>query len=435
MLQTLKAKIIASILALVVIGGGITAAVVISSNSEDEKPEKKVESTQEDKEDNSGKEEEENSGGGSFGDNSGSGDSDSNNLDYYVPIATEIVNTLEEYVDALKSGDMEILLKYTNPESDDGKFLQAISEYPWASDFIVATYVNFEWYYKDDEVYFLANSLSRNEGEDTELFYCHIAAPTSWLLDQIYVCQHSEGVVVPEEIEFENSDEALEIFSKVMVDVPCHYTSGADVTVPDENGDFYVDFGIFSLMDFDAEDVEDDEEDWLTEYVDYYCTGLGVDMYVGESDGEFEEYHEELMVMDSYMQNKDFAGWNEWFKQNMGLDYETTYGAKYGKYEDLNETQKAWVDDFIENEMTYTYYEYYRNTSASDVELAAGCFVITYPDLSNGQETVEWAIENDSMVIEIIYPNLIDLETGAWDFDGFMYSYYDVIKYALENIE
>lgn len=451
MLNSLKAKIIAGLLALLVVGGGIFAAVTISNNSDDKDNDKKNESVQDDDEDKENNDE----GKGSEdvtdtpeptqGADSGNGEDDTpvvndpENMDYNA-MAEDALEQIDEFFTALTSGDYQTVLEMGYEDDEDFyEDFEEMCEYDCTEQFLQTIYGDVKHCINDETVEDLAyyiESAYRNESE-----FVHVpmeySLPLLMIFDRMYYAAYEEGVAVtPSEIVAKTAynDDAFPVIEMIMAEVPMVKAPDFWIKLPDENGDIKVVLS-YVMGDLEMDDLYIIDESYPANFL---CDRLltNSDAIVGAGNASFYENDAELNELDRLLAAKDFAGLEEYLGGLTGEDYSAEYGDSHGHYADLTDSQKAFVDSFVEEEFDYELVDYVATEDNNHNGKRFGLFLLTFPvlnDLENRDIMLtDWYAEND---VNEYYFALSGVSSNVEDFDTFLYYYYQVIEYAAEYVE
>lgn len=305
----------------------------------------------------------------------------------------EAITAADSYFVALQTGDIEYLKAHTVEGTDAAEFFDTISQYDWASTLVATYFADFKWSYDADCVTWLAIDML---DEDAETFSMNVsfAMPyEEWVDEVAYLLTFPEETLV-EERKFETNEEAINALESALDVAPLTKVCPMYFyfTNPEVTGDYYfdttellMDFGIFS-----SGMALRSENEYPMELMNEILLTSG-DSYIGQTD-VCEEKAEEMLKFHAYMQNRDFHGFIEWYGNNEGQDYTTILGYTY---DDLTDSQKAWVDNYLMNEIRYEYQPmcvgYGKHNFIGDT------YVFCYPDLFLDMDNAEWNIENDVM--------------------------------------
>lgn len=168
---------------------------------------------------------------------------------------------------------------------------------------------------------------------------------------------------------------------------------------------------------------------------------IALDETDGAEELEFEKPMEDFALIEEMLKNKDFVKFEEYILSSGDEANEQSvvyWQERCGRYDDLNEEQKKFVDEFIDKHMEFEIVNFIRRTYVGDEEVAFRqadmCMRYTYiseVDVDSGiYYPVEKSIENE---IYTAYTKGIYVgdEIGL---SGFLSCYYEVIRYARDNM-
>lgn len=453
MLNSLKAKILVAVLALVLVGGTI-AAVAVSNNAQDKRNDRNNESVKEEGGDESRED--------MFADNtedSAEQEAESDELeemptegtaetnepgepDYYA-MAENILDQIDVFFTALISGDARTLLAMGYEDSEVYEDLAKMSEYDCTSQFLQTIYRDVKYCVNDETVEDLAWNLqiaysaSSTNGGSTSV-PMEYSVPLMMIFDRMYYATCEEGEVAAPHSQIVakvvDNDEAFPIIEEIMEEVPMVRGTGFYITLPDANGDFKI------VLDPIMESLEMDDLVRIDERYParFLCEQLDLlwDATVGPENGSFYENGEAMMELDRLLEARDFAGFEAYLSSLTGEDYATEYGDKYGHYADLTDTQKNFVDAFVKEEMEYDFVDYVITEDNNHNGRRFGTFILTFPVLNDRENRdislADWYNENDIMEYAMVH---VGVTANPKDFRNMLYLYYTVIQYAMQNIE
>ena len=415
MLQSLKAKILVAVLALVLVGGTI-AAVAVSNNAQNKKNDRNNESVKEEENDEVREDlfadeteasEEQDAESDEFEEVPTEETVETNEPgepDYYA-MAEKILDQIDVFFTALISGDAQTLLAMGYENSEVYEDLAKMSKYDCTPQFLQTIYGEVKYCVNDETVEDLAWNLQiaySANGESTSV-PMEYSVPLMMIFDRMYYATHAEGETVAPSSQIVakvvDNDEAFPIIEEIMEEVPMVRGTGFYITLPDANGDFKI------VLDPIMESLEMDDLVRIDERYParFLCEQLDLlsDAIVGPGNGSFYENGEAMMELDRLLEARDFAGFEAYLSSLTGEDYAAEYGDKYGHYADLTDTQKTFVDAFVKEEMEYDFVDYVITEDNNHNGRRFGTFILTFPVLNDRENRevslVDWYNENDIM--------------------------------------
>ncbi|MBQ6814093.1 MAG: sigma-70 family RNA polymerase sigma factor [Lachnospiraceae bacterium] len=431
MFATLKAKIIAAVSAAIVAVAGVTTAVVLLVTSSDDnnenaiKPTTGSEVTSEITTENVTDNQEETT------ENSGATDDPAVEMDY-TAMAEDVMGQIEQFFKALISGDVETLVEMSYEGEDCYEDFVEISQYECTSDFIKTLYKDVKYCINEETLSDLAKDLEDKiqDGETSLHVDMEYSKPILFILDKIYPASFNAGEIIPRNPDVNTAEEGIALLEKAMSVMPMMKAPDFWIKLPDKNGDIKV------CIDHIIGDIELDKLDQLDELYParyaYKNLTQATELIAGDVGNGFKEDNDMVVEIDRLLAAKDFTGLESYLSSLSGVDYKAEHEADYGSYEALTDSQKAFVDKFIEEEFNYQLISYSNN---NDSNYRNGMLMLTFPVLNDLEHRdimlTDWYRENDVMEYSIVYPSIADIN----DYKEFVWRYYTVIDYAAEFVE
>ena len=442
MLKTLKGKIIAAVAALAVTGVAVATAVALLTGSKDEGNGKKSEGITKSQDMSIETGEITKTTEQTFENNESETTDDSkNNISAetdYTAMAEEIVNQVDKFFIALTTGDVDTVAAMSDENQDTYEDFMEICQYDCTSQFLKTLYGNIKYCINEETIEDLAYNLERAyaNGDSTVIIDLAYSTPSIFLLETLYPAAFEDGAVIGDNSDVTSNEEAFEILEKAMSVMPMKKASALWVTLPDENGNVNVCIDYFiEKLDLDDLSIIDDRypQRFVWENINY-----SENIVVGATGDGFKENNDILVEIDRLLTEKDFVGLEAYLSELTGEDYHTQYTEDYGSYDELTDTQKEFVDNFVAEKMVYQLidYVYDKEESGKDGKsYRVGTFLLTMPILDDHDNRdimlTDWYSENSCVDYSIDYSTTTDFEK----FTGFLYYYYQVIAYAAEYVE
>lgn len=445
MLKSLKAKILLAVLAFLLIGGAIAAVIVISNRNMNSEPQNEiVENNREQAEDENLLEnhtDEEDAVVGEsdefVAENNGE-EVDAETVDYHA-MAEDILAQIELFFPALTAGDYETVLAMSYQDSEVYEDFAKMCEYDCTTQFLQTIYGDVKYCINEETVDDLARRLETADavGAPNVAVPVEYSVPLLMVFSRMYYAAFEEGeVVTPTDIvaKVAYNDEAFPILDMIMDEVPMVKGTGFEIILPDENGEIKI------ILDWVMGNLEIDDLPRIDEYypANYLCDQLQLsyDGVVGAGAASFRENDAEMNEIDRLLQAKDFAGLEAYLSSITGEDYGVKYGDQCGHYADLTDTQKAFVDNFVNEEFTYDLVDYVVTEDNNYQGSRFGTFILTFPILYDWEDRdillTDWYAENDVNEYAMAYAGN---SAQPADFEYMLYLYYTVIKYAAAYVE
>lgn len=344
----------------------------------------------------------------------------------YNDIAEKTFKQIENFFEALKVGDMKTILAMSNENQETYETLVKMNEYDYTPKFFQLLFGNMKYYINEENISDLARDLEKAYENNDELIHLNIAysKPVSYMTNNAYLMSFEEGTTIPKKY-LNNNDEAFECIEKMMSFMPMCLGSDFWITTPDKDGNIKICID-YVLEDLGLQDLRALDSNYPMYYVQNKILA-SYDVTIGDNQKPFKDDNKEFEMFGKYLELKDFNSYADYLYEFTGTDYKTQYEETYGKYEDLNENQKLFVDDFITNKFYCDLFTYYLNDDCKE-----GMLVLISPVLNDSEgrsiSLTENYIKDNIVKINIEYGN-------ADNYEVFLWYYYRVIEYAKNNIE
>lgn len=350
----------------------------------------------------------------------------------YTEDADYVLNQIDIFFEALSTGDIDTLVSMCDEEQEYYEYLVAMSEYDFTPAFLQALYGDTKYYVAEDAKEYLIDDLESfyEDGDDD---YISVDVVFSYrylfLMSTVYPSAFEDGTFIEEDREYGSNDEAIAELAKIVPLVPCKSSQDFYIKITEDGKVLIAADSILENMEI--EEIGEINEKYPMHYAEEFLE-VDSDMIAGESGNGFYENNEALVEIDRLLAAKDFAGLEEYLGSVTGEDYRTEYSEKYGSYEELTDTQKAFVDDFISNNFEYQLIDYVHAEDGNLYNYRGAAFILSYPMLDQTDPVLtQWYWDNDIKDLAVSY----SLSTKLPLFDDFIWRYYAVIQYAKEYIE
>lgn len=465
MLQSLKAKILAGVIALVVIGSGVGAIVAITNNDAVQNEESlqrdndAVENKEASKEDASTSDEVD-----VLALKEAGYDNDT------IQAAQNIKKTTNNYFTALKTGDIDTLLSLTVKDSDFALFLESINTTTWGSDFIATLYGDIQWGFDDEhwdeKMCKVISDSAYKEGEQYSMSYFWYTTPEAMGLRGIYMINPPESAVLEKTEEYyvveeahsdHTAEEMLTEINKVIDIQGCRVDNKIYYVKPDKDGKLYINFNwTLDELNLSQRYAKKKGEDYLTYYfINNIDNAVGAKC-VGKDFGlTYPIMDAEIKTAAGYLEKHDFEGYKAWLSGITGKNYDEEQKDNLPFYSDLSQKQKEWVDKYLEAHVEFCAYEYidvdydYGMLEMDENPEIYGMFILKYTDVvsnTSDEAYTGWALQNECkdwafmFVGEYASGNesgkMADSEEEIIEaFENFLSPYYAAIDYATRYID
>lgn len=425
--KTVKAKVIASVVSVAVVGGGVTTAVVVTKNHQESaivreetehkapEPEKKPEAEgkpeAEVKPESEGKPEEESKQ-----------EAEREIITDPEVLATMIEEGTIAYLEALRTGDFDTMLLYTDPSTEYYHKLAALRGNEEAAEM-------FRMVYKDvcyNDTRGLVRTLLLNalERESEEMF----VSMDVGLPDMVYfayllpVCLHNPGDRI-DVYRPATGAEALELIGRVLEEIPLE-DGTIIVTRPNRYGEFYIKPNDVNIGFFDSEmSVEECSEDFVQEYVKAMYEVVGNTVYRSDT-GKYYFNHEEYTRFTKLIEQKDMEGIFVLYTEVTGKDLrEDEYVLQvYGDCRKLTPEQQRFVEEYMAQvEVLHC------DITGVDDNIRKSHLIMKGPSLEMDAGSYAWKTEHN--VSEDVFFGLWNRE---YNYKDATQLYFYAVRYALQ---
>ncbi len=358
---------------------------------------------------------------------------------YLIPYrekATVILEKTETLVNALKAGDIKTVVELGYPKDEVTKSLSNVVDSEKAKKIMQTVYKDVCFEITEEDIEYLAKQLYEIEGmdfdEDEEFSVNLDAFAYRWMLGfrMSALTYFEDGVTVPEDFKPESEEQAFAILEKGLSVTPIQYMSSINITVPDKDGNFYFLYeDDYLFKDAGLEYLGRASEDNMTAYYISKLMDVISDYKIGDTTATYQKYNDLYTEATNLLKQKDFEKITDLLENSE--DTECDYREKLGSYAELNDAQKAFVDDFVSQlEIVTVDYSW---VHADGTKVRAGGVTIIAPDYENwGKPLEEFSKENNiKNGGSYFYYESSSVKT----LDGaLLYDYYRAINYAKNNI-
>ena len=351
----------------------------------------------------------------------------------YVEKAKEIYSKADQLFSALKEGDIQTVVDLGDPDDYVTSTLSYITDSETAKEIFKTVYADLCWEYTDEDIERTAEYLQEAAeaevyGEEFDLSMTEIAY--KWMLAFRYtsLAYFEDGDVIPENYKPETKEEAFDILKKGLEETPLQYMSSVTATTPDENGNFYFIYDEDYLFD-DAGIVNlyDGDDTMAQTYVKNLMDVIS-DYTIGDTDAKYEKSDELINEATELALNKDFEKLYDLLKDPSEL----TYKENLGSYDELTDSQKAFVDECVEKAQVV--FEDYTSTHGDGTRVRNGIMEVSFPYYDRfDDEQTEFAKDNNVYYAgSYVYFGSFSEKTFG---GSLLYGYFRAIEYAKNMIE
>lgn len=352
----------------------------------------------------------------------------------YTEEAEYILSQVDTFFEALAAGDIDTLVSMCDEDQEYYEYLTAMSEYDFTPTFLQTLYGDTRYYIEEDAKEELMDDLAsfHEDGDDD---YISIEVVYSYrymfLMGNVYPAAFENGTLIEGYARYDSNEEALADLAKAVPLIPCVSNKDFEIKIK-EDGTIVIALDDV-IGNMEIEEVGDINEKYPMHYAEEFLEVSTVDVIVGETGNGFHDNNDILLEIDRLLAAKDYVGLEEYLESVTGVDYKAKYGEEYGFYEELTDSQKAFVDEFVNNGFDYQLIGLLNTDPDSPMyNYRTAAFILSSPRLEITDPVVsQWYWDNDIKDVTISYSLSTDLEL----YDEFIYRYYTVIAYAKEHIE
>ncbi len=320
----------------------------------------------------------------------------------YAVLAKQAEDMITAYVEALKAGDVEMILSMTKPDSDLYEDLSAIKNVEGTKEFLQAMFAGTCCYTEDTLADTERNIQYAVENKKYEVGITKIklAMPEKrYFSDFIPNIMFEDGEIIPEDYTPASTEEALQVIKNVAKELPVTLQI-LTLTTPDESGKMYVKSGHY-YFDFLFEYLSSSQltEEYIINYVTESYKYLG-GRIVNSPDGVYEEDDEIWKEILPMLEQKDMEGMFNYYITLTGKDLRDTVENSfvYGDVKNLTSEQQAYVDSYV-NRIVFHHCDLTRESNMErDSELKY--FV---PVLDYDENIQAWLLENNVTEVKDVY--------------------------------
>lgn len=320
----------------------------------------------------------------------------------YAALAVQAENMVIAYVEALKAGDVEVVLSMTKPDSDLYKELSLIKDYETTAEYLQAMFAGSCCYTEGTLQDTERNVRNAMEGGKKEFYLTgvQLAMPEKRNFSEfIPNLMFEDGETIPEDYAPATNEEALQVVKNVAKELPLTLQI-VELTTPDENGKMYVKSGsrYFDFL-FDTLYEWALTEDFVMNYVTKESEYLG-GRIVNSPEGVYEEDDEIWKQLLPMIEQKDMNGMFEYYITLTGKDLRDTVENSfvYGDVKNLTPEQQAYVDSYIDRIVFYHCDLTWQKSMEKDSDL-----MYIVPVLDYDEKLQTWLLENNITEVKNVY--------------------------------
>lgn len=358
---------------------------------------------------------------------------------YLIPYrekATVVLEKTQTLIEALKAGDIKTVVELGYPKDEVTKSLSKVVDSEKAKKIMQTVYKDVCFEITEEDIEYLAKQLyeikDKDFDEDEEFDVNLDAFAYRWMLGfrMSALAYFEDGVTVPEDFKPESEEQAFAILEKGLSITPIQYKSSITITVPDKEGNFYFLYeDDYLFKDAGMEYLGRASEGDMTAYYISKLMDVISDYKIGDTTATYKEYNDLYTEATNLVKQKDFEKITDLLENS--ADAECDYREKLGSYAELNDAQKAFVDDFVAQlEIVTVDYSW---VHADGTKVRAGGVMVVAPDYENWGKPLEEFSKEHNIKTGGSYFYYESNSVKTLD-AKLLYHYYRAINYAKNNI-
>lgn len=346
-----------------------------------------------------------------------------------VAEATRITGFVDEFLNALKAGDVEYILAHIDPDSDMVEDIQKMDDPTVLSDVFKIIYGDTTWVYPEEYLTDLADTVSYKGMLDADNEYyidVFASAPAILYLDNFYFASLPAGTVLEEDFEGASEEDARQILEDIVKATPVTYDTLLTIT-GDGNGSYYIEPSFLRMDDLPWDDIRYGKDGTIFRVAVREILDVGSDITISDPAAVFEEEDEKAREMIALLKEKNLP--------EIEKKYEEYKGEKFSEndstYDDLTDEQKAEVDEILKKDVLFIRDDHSTNYSQEYSGATFLCFSAVYA-YDVDEDIYDWAKQNNVYVVEVAFDTFVD-ENALGLAYPFLSNYHDIIEFVEAN--
>ena len=355
----------------------------------------------------------------------------------YRETAKKILGKTEELFRALKAGDVAKVVELGYPEDDITKSLANAVDSEKAKQIMQTVYADLCYEIREQDIEYLAGQLyelaDENYDEDEEGSLSLECFAYRWMLNfgLTSLDYFADGVIVPKNFKPASEEEAFAILNHALSKTPLTFMHSINITVPDKEGNFYFLYEDDNL--FEDAGMEYLGRAYEEEMAAYYVSKLMdviSDYQIGDTTAIYESNNDLYVEATRLAKEKRFEEITD-LLENSDVA-ECDFREQFGSYADLNDAQKAFVDEYVTKiEVVVTDYSW---VPADGIKERAGGINLLSPELEFFGKPLEAFAEEHNIQNGSSYFYYSSSSPKTLD-NALLYDYYCAIRYAKDTIQ
>ena len=355
----------------------------------------------------------------------------------YRETAKKILGKTEELFRALKAGDVAKVVELGYPEDDITKSLANAVDSEKAKQIMQTVYADLCYEIREQDIEYLAGQLyelaDENYDEDEEGSLSLECFAYRWMLNfKLTALDYfADGVIVPKNFKPASEEEAFAILNHALSKTPLTFMHSINITVPDKEGNFYFLYEDDNL--FEDAGMEYLGRAYEEEMAAYYVSKLMdviSDYQIGDTTAIYESNNDLYVEATRLAKEKRFEEITD-LLENSDVA-ECDFREQLGSYADLNDAQKAFVDEYVTKiEVVVTDYSW---VPANGIKERAGGINLLSPELEFFGKPLEAFAEEHKIQNSSSYFYYSSSSPKTLD-GALLYDYYCAIRYAKDTIQ
>ena len=355
----------------------------------------------------------------------------------YRETAKKILGKTEELFRALKAGDVSKVVELGYPKDDITKSLANVVDSEKAKQIMQTVYADLCYEIRESDVENLAQELYNIAGmefdEDEEGSLSLECFAYRWMLNfKLSALDYFEdGSTVPKDFMPASEEEAFAILKHGLSKTPLTFKHSINITMPDKDGNFYFLYeDDYLFEDAGMEYLGRAYEEEMTAFYVKKLMDVISDARIGDTTAKYESNNDLYVEATRLAKEKKFEEITDLLENSEVT--ECDYRQMMGSYADLNDAQKAFVDDYVTKiEVLVIDYSW---VPADGIKERAGGVNLLAPELEFFGKPLEAFAEEHKIQNDSSYFYYSSSSPKTLD-NALLYDYYCAIRYAKNHIQ
>ena len=266
-----------------------------------------------------------------------------------TPQLKAVSTCTDEFLQAMKTGDINTLADYTLPESEFGRLFEANRNTEGLSQLMKAIFGDMVWTHTQSTDAMDLAWLETTYSEKGQWTQSYVMAGVKEMLyfSEYFLLNYEDGETVPEDFMPQSEEEAIDLLESTVAKMPLLKNNwGIKCTMPDVGGKVYFDLDDDFIMD-DTRLMETENaviEDMAAVYLSYMVEDKGK---VGDDEAKTDSSSELRTEYAGLLKNKEFEKAWQLIKPKANKE---SFGD-ITEYGDLSPDEQAEADRYVKENM------------------------------------------------------------------------------------